>query len=127
MDRDDPNCAVIVVSAGDCCEDFARYGVHDVFGCHMMKEWNLFLTELHVLQPNIVFLEKFDICPEELHRQAADDLNMSMASGIDYPDLKSLPNRRAIRFSMLWDPNIFEFDGGFEDSENITSRQRVLT
>ena len=127
MDRDDPNCAFIIVNAGSCCEDFARYGVHYGFGGHRMKEWNLFLTELRVLQPNIVFLENVDSCPEELHRQAADDLNMSMISGIDYPHLKSLPNRRARRFSMLWDPNIFKFDGSFEDFEKITSRQRVLT
>ena len=54
MDRDDPNCAFISVNAGSGCDDFARYGVHSGFGGHRMKEWNLFLTELHVLQPNIV-------------------------------------------------------------------------
>ena len=53
-----------------------------------MQEYVLFIAELVLINPDWVFLEITDTCPQDLHQQAATALSMKMMSGIDRPNHK---------------------------------------
>ena len=91
-----------------------------------MDDWVCFISEMHVLKPDVIWLEITEYTPEEFHGNAAKSLDMKMISGIDNPARISCPSRRPRRHSFLWGERV-DFKGSFAEYESIFTRASVLT
>ena len=85
-----------------------------------------FISEMHVLKPDVIWLEITEHTPEEFHSNAAKSLDMKIVSGIDNPARISCPGRRPRRHSFLWGERV-GFTGSFAEYESMFTRASVLT
>eukprot|EP00959_Pyramimonas_sp_CCMP1952_P220748 4615341-Pyramimonas_sp.AAC.1 len=124
------------VCAGSSCQDFAMHGLRWCFIGDNMEEWLLFVEEMKILKPDVVWLEITSSCPPDLHQQLADSLGehslggigtYKMVTGIDNPKSRGIPVRRQRRHTFIYNTKTFDFTGSYSEYDQVLARAPVLT